>query len=191
MFTRRLLGTLPGPMLSKNVDQNEEDFHMHLHDIQDLDNRVNDTLTQRASKSTPAETSTAASGDADGTSSTAVADGVATNGEEVAKTGAFSFRDVKPLEHQKPEMPTVLLAPMPLPYETRDIPVHKQDGLSLRLVPISSILSYSQDDRNERLFEVSLAAELFQSYIVLAHANLLADFVLSDHDDLSYLATAR
>lgn len=119
IFSRRLQGILPGPMLSKSVSQNEEEYHMHLQDIMELDERVNTALAQRSSKppATDAETaadSTAAAPAVDGESNGESADGTKVEPTATAgsKTERFSFRDVVVMEKEKPSTPTILLAPM-------------------------------------------------------------------------------
>lgn len=53
----------------------------------------------------------------------------------------------------------------PLPTDIEDNTAKAQEAVSLRMLPLSSLLSYSQDDSNERIFEASIAAEMLRSLI--------------------------
>jgi hypothetical protein len=66
----------------------------------------------------------------------------------------------------------------------------KQDGLSLRMMPLSTVLSYSQDDCNERIFEASVAAELFRSCVAMNFANIIVDMLVAA-SNLSSMADLR
>ena len=54
---------------------------------------------------------------------------------------------------------TCLLSHSPLPTQ----------AISLRILTLSSLLSYSQDDSNERIFEASVAAEMLRAVIRLVN----------------------
>lgn len=90
----------------------------------------------------------------------------------------------------KPEQPAVLICPMPLPQDVLEDATKKNDGLSLRMLPLSAILGYSQDDCSERMFETSLAGELAKTVMAISFANVVTDFLLAntpsyaDHADL-------
>ena len=90
---------------------------------------------------------------------------------------------------EKPDTASVLLCPMPLPPDTD--PLKKQDALSLRVMPLSTILSYTTDDCSERIFEASIAAEIFKSCIAMNYANLIVDFVLAMTGNMTSLADQR
>jgi hypothetical protein len=62
-----------------------------------------------------------------------------------------------------------LLLSQPLPTDIEDNTVKAQEAVSLRMLPLSSLLSYSQDDSNERIFEASVAAEMLRSVIRYVH----------------------
>ena len=51
--------------------------------------------------------------------------------------------------------------------------------------------SYSQDDRSERLFEVSLAAELIKSHLSTTYATIITDILLAGHQSLQRFADTR
>ena len=55
---------------------------------------------------------------------------------------------------------------------------------SLRLMSLSALLSYTADDSNERIFEVSAAAEILRSIISVSFAAVVADFVMAEHETL-------
>ena len=55
---------------------------------------------------------------------------------------------------------------------------------SLRLMSLSALLSYTADDSNERIFEVSAAAEILRSIISVSFAGVVADFVMAEHETL-------
>jgi hypothetical protein len=111
IFSRRLQGTLSGPMLSKSVNQNEEDYHMNIQDILALDQKVSEHLAERGSHPTATGAEkTANDGDEKNDDSLAAKDEPAKEGIE--SSSSFSFRDIAPLEKQKPDTPCVLLAPM-------------------------------------------------------------------------------
>jgi hypothetical protein len=105
----------------------------------------------------------------------------------------------------------------PLSAEASADPVKKQDGLALRLLPLHSMLAYTlvstpslivkhiafwggcdgcvlntctvspQEDRSERLFETSVAAELLRSMLSVNYANTVTDFILAEHPVLHTL----
>jgi hypothetical protein len=48
-----------------------------------------------------------------------------------------------------------------------------------------------QEDRSERLFETSVAAELLQSMLSVNYANIVTDFILAEHPTLHGLCDLR
>jgi hypothetical protein len=118
---------------------------------------------------------------------------------------------------RRPAAPAVLLCPMPLPKDVASDAVKSQEvrfGLvrastlfvtlvisavipslrqatALRLVSLSALLAYTQDDVNERIFEVSLAAEMLRSALAVGFATLVADFVFAEHETLHAVADPR
>jgi hypothetical protein len=48
-----------------------------------------------------------------------------------------------------------------------------------------------QEDKSERLFEVSAVAEILKSLLALSYANLIVDFLISENPALSYIADLR
>lgn len=92
---------------------------------------------------------------------------------------------------KKPDSPCVLLCPQPLPKDIHDDAQKKMDTIALRVLPLSSILSYTQDDSNERIFEASIAAEVLKSIIAVSSATIIADFLLAEHKSLFYIADPR
>ena len=53
------------------------------------------------------------------------------------------------------------------------------------------LLYLIQEDRSERLFEASIAAELLRSVLSVNFADTLTDFILSEHEELSGLCDQR
>ena len=49
---------------------------------------------------------------------------------------------------------------------------------------LSALLSYAVDDSNERIFEVSAAAEILRSIISVSFAGVVADFIMAEHETL-------
>ena len=61
----------------------------------------------------------------------------------------------------------------------------------MRILPVSSLLSYNLDDSNERIFEASIAAEVLKNTVILSYCNVIADFLLATHPTLHYIADPR
>lgn len=69
--------------------------------------------------------------------------------------------------------------------------VRRQEAVSLRMLPLSAVLSYSLDDCSERIFEASVAAEFVRSLLATSSANIVVDFLIAEHPALSCLADVR
>jgi hypothetical protein len=91
----------------------------------------------------------------------------------------------------KPTVPTVFLCPTPLPQDAQDDFSRRQEAVTLRMMPLSAVLSYSPDDCSERIFEASLGGEFVRSLVALSNANIVADFLLAENPTLSSLADVR
>lgn len=87
----------------------------------------------------------------------------------------------------KPTKPFVLIGPPPI---SKDQAENKQ-GISMRMVPLSHLLTHSEDDSSERAFEASLTAEILRSLLSVEFANIIADFIFAEHSDSPYLGDAR
>jgi hypothetical protein len=59
------------------------------------------------------------------------------------------------------------------------------------MMPLNTVLSYSPDDCNERIFEASIAAEMFRSCISMNFANIIVDFLICAGSSLTTLADFR
>lgn len=94
-------------------------------------------------------------------------------------------------KRKKPDAPCVLLCPPPVIAELGNDPSKKQDAVSLRLLPLSAILSYSQDDVNERIFEASLVGEIVKSLLAITYADVITDFIMAEHGAPSCCADPR
>eukprot|EP01039_Chlorochromonas_danica_P009647 gene9647-10666_t len=115
----------------------------------------------------------------------------ASSSSAVVKVASTISLHGRPLAFQKPAQPSVLVCPMPLPAEIFEDATKKQEGLSLRMLPLSTILSYSQEDCSERIFEASIAGELTKSLLGIGYANVIADFLLAEQPALSFMADVR
>jgi hypothetical protein len=92
---------------------------------------------------------------------------------------------------KKPEVPSVALCAIPLPQDIADNTSKANEAISLRVLNLSALLSYSQDDSNERIFEASVAAEMLRSLISVSFAGVISDFVMAEHESLYNLADPR
>lgn len=91
----------------------------------------------------------------------------------------------------KPEKPCMLICPMPISKELASDPMRKLEGVSVKLLTLSQILTYSEDDSNERIFEASITAELLRSLIAIDYADIITDFVMSEYTSLTYCGDPR
>jgi len=92
---------------------------------------------------------------------------------------------------KKPEVPSVALCAIPLPLDIADNASKANEAISLRVLNLSALLSYSQDDSNERIFEASVAAEMLRSLISVSFAGVISDFVMAEHESLYNQADPR
>eukprot|EP00428_Durinskia_dybowskii_P060710 CAMPEP_0170382124 /NCGR_PEP_ID=MMETSP0117_2-20130122/14777_1 /TAXON_ID=400756 /ORGANISM="Durinskia baltica, Strain CSIRO CS-38" /LENGTH=1404 /DNA_ID=CAMNT_0010637745 /DNA_START=85 /DNA_END=4299 /DNA_ORIENTATION=+ len=121
----------------------------------------------------------------------AVCDAKSSDNSTVTATTAIAALSHAKHENHEPTAPSLFLCPMPLSTEAAQDAAKKQDALSLRLIPLHSLLTYSQDDRSERLFETSLAAEILKSMMSVSYANTITDFVLSENPALNSVCDLR
>ena len=91
----------------------------------------------------------------------------------------------------KPEKSSVLICPMPLSKELGSDSIRRLEGVSVKLLTLSQILSYSEDDSNERIFEASIAAELLRSLIAVDYADVITDFIMSEYANMTYCGDPR
>ena len=56
---------------------------------------------------------------------------------------------------------------------------------------LSVLLTYSVDDSNERIFEVTVAAEMLRNIISISFAAVVADFVMAEHETLCAVVDPR
>ena len=92
---------------------------------------------------------------------------------------------------QKPTKPCILICPQPLAKDVYTDAQKKQECLNLRILPLSSLLSYTLDDSSERIFEASVAAEMLQNLVAVQFSNIVTEFILAEHQNLSSLSDAR
>jgi len=148
----------------------------------DTSTTAEDNLSSRPTTSEGPETSETAVpvvGDVSAIENSAV---VAPNAEEVTKPDK---------KKAKPAFPHVLLCPMPLSRLASEDISKKQEAVSLRILPLNTILTYSKDDCSERIFEASIAGEIVKSLLCTSNANIVADFLLANCPSLTYLADKR
>lgn len=79
----------------------------------------------------------------------------------------------------KPLIPQILLCPQPITSLIKEDETKKNESISLRILPLNSVLAYTKDDSSERLFEASVASELVKNFINLHFSSIISNIILS------------
>lgn len=87
-----------------------------------------------------------------------------------------------------PNEPQLLLCAQPMTAEAAAEAEKKNDHTTLRIVPLSAMLAYSLEDRSERLFEVSIVAEMIANLLSQSFVNILSDCLLATSPSLAVIA---
>lgn len=111
------------------------------------------------------------------------------NKEDVAAASKSSPTSSATSATSLPSAPCVCVCPQPLASDIAADATRKQEGVSLRVLQLSAVLSYSLEDSNERIFEASIAAEMLRSAISVHFATIVTDFICAEHDTLHVLVS--